>query len=390
MKITNLKIVHDSGFTTFSAEVSYRHQFARKLHILSYLFQKIKHQPLSFFNHFSQLFFEKETVWFRVPTQNADLIHWHDAFFIIGLVLSLKIAEPLEFNGSVSTELLNKAKEIEKYYRFEAQPRKITIRGTQSNPTKLLSKNRIAQFFSLGMDSFYSLAQNMRQKDVRPNLLFVDGYDIPLTQKKFLQNIHRRISKVAKETNCDSVFIQTNLRSLSNKIMNWGQFHVAALAAVGYLTTFKTIQISGESFDWPDWGLRFEVDKLFSTSQKTISLIGHHITREKKIAFIKKSQLFSLFIKHLRVCWVNASSPVMQYNCSKCQKCLRTKLLLMSLEVNHTPTLLDVDLKALRQIKIAGHVREEWTSIYNCLRKKNDYDWLLPTLLEVLQKPLLV
>lgn len=399
MKIHNFSTTQQKNFTLFSADVTYRHKFARKLDIPNYIFQKIKNHQMFFSGGFSRILFDTEKIWFKVPNSISQNTQWHDAFYIVGLVLSLKRGEVLEFSGTVSNELLKKASEIERYYRFEAQPRKIMTIMAKSSPS--LSNNQpnftqppqksFAQFFTLGVDSFYTLARNMRKKNQPLNLLFVDGYDIPLTQKKFLRSIHQHIQQVAKEVNGDAIFIETNLRDLSDNIMNWGQFHGAALAAVSYLTIFKTMHINGESFDWPDWGLRFGLDTLFSTHQTTLSLVGHHITRDKKILSITQTKLFPLFLKHLRVCWANASSPIMRYNCSKCQKCLRTKLILMSLGITNTPTFKDIDLKALKQIKIAGHVRQEWTFIYEQLQKKNHkYRWLLPTLHEVLQKPLLV
>lgn len=389
MKVYNFSIKEEKDSVTFSADFSFKRRFPRRKAMLAYAIKLILKDSRNIHSLPQDLLQENKHIFFTVPKKHVETRYYQDAFFIIGLVLALKLEEELEFNGSVSPEVLNKASDIEKFYRFESAPRKIIIKGaTPLERTQTQVSADHAQFFSLGLDSFYTLFKQGNSLS-KNHFLFIDGYDVPLSKRNFLENIHTRIKKVAQQVNSEAVFVKSNLRELNDSIMNWGQFHIVALAAAGTLLNFKSIHISGESFDWPDWGLRYGVDDLFSTSRLRFKLIGHNVSRDMKIKFIKQNDNLSLFLEHLRVCWKNADLTSEVYNCSECQKCLRTKLLLLALGIKKTPTLKDVDLKALAKIEMVGHVRSEWTTIYRLLEKeKTTSEALLQTLRFVLEKPL--
>lgn len=388
MRVTNFSIEHHRHLTTFSADFSYDRPFARRLHKLRYVLTHLSKTQFSTMP-LDPILTQRQRVWFSVPSTLANESSYQDAFFIVALILALKLQQKLEFEGSVSPGLVAKIPALEKYYRFESSPRRIpvTTAGMLSAPS---SHRGHAQFFTLGVDSFYTLTHLLKSKTTHPHLLFVDGYDIPVRQKKFLQLIHSHINTVATATGCTPVFMHSNLREFSDEIMNWGQFHVAALAAISYLLPYQQIALNGESFDWPDWGLRFGVDHLFSTSSQQLTLVGHHLTRDLKIKALKRSPFLRLFLEHVRVCWKNVDhSRSVKYNCSRCQKCLRTMLLFRALDLTETPTFEPLDLKALKKVDMVGHVRQEWTILYTLLLKKPQHNQdLLRVLTDVLQKPI--
>lgn len=386
MTVKNFTIYKAGSRTRFTAEYIFNKQFNRRRDKIIFFFKKLTLRP----KNIQEVFKQKERIWFSVPSASANIHTYYDAFFIIAVVLGLQLREEVFFNAPVTQEILEKAKEIEKYYRFEKPSRSISIHSDIFDGTQT-PRTQKGQFFTLGVDSFYSLVSLLKKSEKNHFLLFVDGYDVKIKQQKLLTAIHKRIKIVGRATDTKPLFIQSNLRNLSDQIMNWGQFHGAALAAAGMMTNLKHVTINGESFDWPDWGLRFGLDTLFSTSSQKFVLQGHFVSREIKVQKILKSRWAQLFLDHVRVCWKNFNHHDPLYNCSNCQKCLRTKLTLQACNVLSTPTFKDVNLNSLSEVEIVGHVRHEWVALYEMLRKKNTtHPQLLVTLEAVLRKQMRV
>lgn len=390
MKISNFTIEKLGSHTRFSADYIFSkpHALASKQEIQSFykqaIIDAIKHPLIFLKNGFTS----KQTIWFIIPTEYAREDQFIDAMFILGVVMAFRQGEDLTVDEPISKEIIKKLDDIETFFRFEHEKRNISIMAQSKQPPQKKLKGD-AQFFTLGVDSFYTLlCETSRQKKKHPHLLFIDGFDIPLDRRAFLKSVHANIDTVAKKIGSRAIFIESNLRDLSDKIVNWPQFHVVALSAVGMLLPFKKIVINGESFDWPDWGLRFGVDTLFSTSSRTFQLIGHNMTRDEKIKRLKKSVNFDLFLKYVRVCWKNVNYSNIPYNCSRCQKCIRTYLTCIALDVTKTPTFKPLSFADIRATEIVGHVRHEWTKLYEMLLKQSHTDPKLLSAIEyLLRKP---
>lgn len=335
----------------------------------------------------------RKRIWYEVPTEFINKNSAWDAFYIIALPLAIALNEDLIFDGKVSLDLLKKTREIENYYH-EVSKRKIKIKTRiEKNSEKNSGTNRLAaQFFTLGVDSFYTLyCLDENRQHQNSSLIYVDGYDIPFYQKQFLKIVHQKIDQVALKNKKQSIFVSTNLRTMSDSIIGWGRFHVTALVAVHHLLKSSHVFISGESFEASDWGLRFGVDNLYSTKEKKVELVGHNISREKKLEKILDTNSKSIFLENVRVCWENVRGEKLIYNCSECQKCFKTKLSLMSLGVMETPTFLPIKTESLEKIHLVGHVYEEWQQLYQNLKKIKNIDKnILSAIEKVLEKPLRV
>lgn len=390
MRVTKFTTKSSNKYTTFSADF-----------IFSYPFGNKKFKFISLINRFilicrnpsqAMTFGLKvpKRIWFTVPTEYATKIKYEDAFFILALPLAIATQEDLVFEGHISKELFKKTAEIETYYH-EVFKKKTSIKVSISeNQTE--DPDHVGQFFTLGVDSFYTLYCHKDKNDpTKRYLLYVDGYDIPFYQKRFLNTIHANIKQVALQANTEALFIQTNLREITDHIIGWGRYHVSALVAVSTFLNFKKIYISGESFDFPDWGLRFGVDKLYSMSNKKIQFIAHNIGRDKKLKELIASPYKDLFLKYVRVCWENVRLKNIPYNCSACQKCIKTKLSLLSFGITKTPTFSAIDIKNIEKLHLVEHVYKEWQELYKKLQKNKNLDKdILPAIKKVLEKPLRV
>lgn len=368
MKVANVTLTRGERYAVFSAEFTFAKPLGGKKARRTW-YKKTAWQALLHPLHFAKVGFSMtQKVWFRVPLSLSHSALPNDAFFILAVGLARFLNEDLEFDGTVSPEIVGKVHDLREYFEYGQTKRDIKI-TCKTGKAQRQTLEKSGSFFTLGLDSFHSLLCAQPQRDKTSSLVYVDGYDVPLSKKNFLKTIHTHIHEVAKNTNTQPIFVSTNLREISDKIIGWGQFHVAALVAVGMLLPLKEIHISGESFEYRDWGLRAGADKLFSTAERKFELVAHNVTRDKKLRELQRSPQFGLMLSHLRVCWENILQEDVPYNCSVCQKCLKTQLMLLALGVEGMPTFSGFAVSDIEKLRLAEHVRGEWHITYELLKK---------------------
>lgn len=393
MKITNFKTTSSPDHTTVSADFIFDQPFGGKKNKL-----RLWGRWIAFALQYPQQarrfgFSISRRIWFTIPQQFSQPENMYDAFFLLALPVAIAVKEDLEFDGPVSEELLQKSLRVHEYYR-EIADRQIDIKVTSKVKNKKI-KNKstnIAQFFTLGVDSFYTLLCEKYEKHAQPRyLIYIDGYDIPFYQRLFLTSVHNELSRVAAATKTTPLFVQSNLRQVTDLAIGWGRFHVTALAAVANLLGMRKVYISGESFESADWGLRAGADDLYSNSACTIQLVAHNVGRAYKIHKILQTPLADLFRQVVRVCWENVRLHDIPYNCSKCQKCLKTQLWFLALGKEQPTTFLPLQSKEIEKIRLVEHVYPEWQNLYSQLKRKKDVDpQVLLSVEKVLQKPVRV
>lgn len=391
MLVTQITTIKNLNTYIFSADFIFDKPYGGKREKIIFWCKCLYQSLTNPYQTFKFGFSVRKRIWFEVPHNHAKIDEINNAFYLIALPMAIAANEDLIFRGDVDINLLKKTREIEKYYH-EVSKRKIKIfvqNKRRFSNNKNTSQNS-AQFFTMGVDSFFTLLCQKNQKN-NQHLVYVDGFDIPFYQRQFLEKIHHKITKISKQTENSPIFVSTNLRLISDSVIGWGRFHVSALVAIYYFLNIQHIQISGESFEAEDWGLRFGVDKLYSSKNKTVELIAHNVSRDKKISRLIKNKQQKLFLENVRVCWENVREKELIYNCSECQKCLKTKLTLTSLNIENTPTFQQIKIKDLEKIHLVGHVYEEWQHLYQSLKKLEKIDNnILLAIEKVLEKPLRV
>ena len=196
--------------------------------------------------------------------------------------------------------------------------------------------SRTGLFFTAGVDSFFSLlhhdemARLHREWNLRPidDLIYVEGYDIPLGNRGSLDHKRAALESVAQETGKTLITLATNFRDtgLSLRKNTWGPIvHGPAVAASGLLlghrwdTLLLSAAVAYDEFD--PWGSTCLTDPLCSTLATRVWHYGAGSDRLRKIEFLASSDVA---INHLHVCWRDAS----ERNCGACEKCFRTLLAL--------------------------------------------------------------
>lgn len=234
--------------------------------------------------------------------------------------------EALTLNGVVDERWRAGTAEVltlaQQWWGYRASPPQAAVGTAEVAPARKQSGDGLC--FTLGVDSFFSLLH--WPGDLRW-LVFVHGYDVPLDDHVRMQAIRSALLEVAQARGLRPVVVRTNLREHpAFGAALWEVTHGGALAAVGHLlqSHLRRLVVSSSYprvYQHP-WGSHWQLDPLWSSRRLEIAHFGDHRWRAEKLAEIADEPLVR---RHLRVCWENRRA---KGNCGRCEKCLRTQLVL--------------------------------------------------------------
>jgi len=190
----------------------------------------------------------------------------------------------------------------------------IQARGEEKSPRSKTT----GLFFTGGVDSFYSLLSNVDQIDT---LIFVEGFDIPLSDTDRLTSTKNLCLEIANSLGKKFVTIRTDLRSHpAFNSLNWGMLHGAALATIGHILGRELGEVRIATSDVPPpHGSHPLLDKWWSSGTVEFVSDGIDVRRLQKVMTISDNPLVH---DHLRVCWEKRGEKL---NCGECEKCVRTQ-----------------------------------------------------------------
>jgi hypothetical protein len=196
--------------------------------------------------------------------------------------------------------------------------------GTPTAPACPRPERGTALCFSGGVDSFHTLLRGDQRSNV---LVLVQGYDIRLGDRDRAAAAEASVRQVAAALGIRAVVLRTNLREhRAGRGANWEETHGGGLAAAGHLLSDQVdrLLISASYprvFDRP-WGSHWALDPCWSSSRLAVVHAGAEKWRAEKLSALLEEPLVR---RHLRVCWENGAPGG---NCGRCEKCLRTMLVL--------------------------------------------------------------
>lgn len=188
-------------------------------------------------------------------------------------------------------------------------------------PSQQPAPQQVAQCFTGGVDSFFSLLRESRDPEY---LLYVHGYDIPIGDTQRAEAFQSSLRDVAQAMGITPILMRTNMRQhpIFGRV-SWERTHGAALAAAGMLIAGHidslVIPSSYAYENATPWGSHWDTDPLWAAPDH-LRIIHDDATlnRRDKILALAPEPLVQ---RHLRVCWRNLAPTG---NCSRCEKCLRT------------------------------------------------------------------
>jgi len=268
-------------------------------------------------------------LWFQfssaiTPPDDSDC----DSYLLAMLMDAMAEQRNIIVKGSVSKLLLSNLVEYQAIWNswlpHVYSPVEIIVESIRDNESSVPGA---VCAFSGGVDATFSVWRHTQNKNSYRSqtinlCLFVQGFDIPLTDNKAFD----AAMKTAEETLCDVNLtiepIKTNFKEIS--IASWEDSHACALVAT--LSNFKSIAgicIVGSSSPYNalriPWGSSPISDHLLSSDSFSVMHDGASHNRIDKVGEIAPWTLGS---NNLRVCW---QGDVKNKNCGICEKCLRTQ-----------------------------------------------------------------
>lgn len=251
-----------------------------------------------------------------------------DSLFAALLLPAMVAGEPLSVDVPVSSRLLRRAGDIMAIYAAWADLSPVAIKA--SSTARPTGRGKTAQFFSGGVDSFFSLLEHPEDfggADPTTRLVYINGFDIPLGNES-LHGAVDSIRRVAATAECGVTIVTTNLRYLAEPMIDWGLYHGSMLASVALLlsgSVSRCVIPASHAYQFlGPWGTHPLLDPMWSTERLEIVHDGCEATREQKIDVVSAAQLAQ---RELRVC-LQPINGVRVFNCGHCRKCVLTMLTL--------------------------------------------------------------
>lgn len=267
----------------------------------------------------------------KYKVSEGPIAHGSEAFLAAALFPAMKVGQPLRIAGGISPRLLNATGTIQDiFHKWRPQCQKVAVEAKPKIPEEVGHQKDVGVFFSGGVDSFYTL---LKHQEEITKIIFVHGFDIWLDDYAFRDRVAKELREVARELQKPMIEVETNLREISDRYVDWVDYFGCGFASIALLLSpqFKKIYIaSSESYAHLDpCGSHPLLDPLWSTEYLEIVHDGCEANRNEKVARIAQNDIV---LKSLRVCYENLhvrghyEDRENTYNCGCCEKCLRTMI----------------------------------------------------------------
>ncbi len=278
------------------------------------------------------------TIFFAYPEKYYDCLpDSADPFFAAVLMPAMIGGQPLAVGGGLSARIMKNQAVIQDIFSVWYPERfsKIKVLAAEATPQAFMAEPGNATFFSLGVDSMYTMLKYLPQNRPDPDkqltsLVYMKGLELPLSHYAAGQDqeVIRSVQRVAAHYNLEVIAGETNIRDVFS--LSWEDYYAGpglAASALSLSGGFKHFFIPSTHsyavfFLLPSSPL---TDHLWSNELMEISHDGSEKERVGKIADMIVQDDFAL--QNLRVCVSNNGGD---YNCGKCWKCIRT---MISLEI---------------------------------------------------------
>lgn len=249
-----------------------------------------------------------------------------DAAFCAFLPIAMNKGLSLSIDRSVSKQLAMNSQTIQSIYStWFNDMTTVDTNLKQHNAAKRGSK--VASFFSCGIDSLDTLLSHFEEIDY---LVYVEGYDVWPHEKSYLKFMRQKIREAGKLYKKEVIFITTNLHLELDTHIRWGdQYHGAALATVAHLLPAEIGKVYIPStYTYSSllpWGSHPILDPLWSSSSLQIVHDGANKPRAEKTLNVYSDRM-NIAPNIVRVCLGDRTTG--RHNCSECEKCARTMLVI--------------------------------------------------------------
>ncbi|MBI9043695.1 MAG: hypothetical protein JEZ06_04370 [Anaerolineaceae bacterium] len=281
-----------------------------------------------------------EHIWYRVPEKYAPFLSTNsNAFLVAGLLAGMYFGEDIEVRGTTSPRLAYHLEEYQHILNFrmpnEVKPVKIHFENLSQNTTKPSS---VGSTFTGGVDSLYTIWEHLPPNQPIPQYqvthgLFIHGFDILHHEKADYQQLFNGFRQELSRSNIELIEIETNMNSIIHQRLNLSYYLGPLIISAGLVLDklFHRFYVPS-SWDYAQLQKKAHtsdplVDNLLST--ETMEII-HHGSATRRIEKVESIADWEIAQKTMWVC-LNASFKEKTWNCSRCDKCVRTMIPLYAL-----------------------------------------------------------
>lgn len=272
-------------------------------------------------------------LWFRFPAAAAPGITLRADPFVIATALHVAGRfGHVRIHGAVSDGLLaNLADFHGAFAAFRRRPApSVRYTALQTAEAGLQASTRLGiTAFSGGVDSCFTVFRHTSLSALAPKrplgaALMMHGFDIPLDQPEVFARSAARSRRLTDDAGLELHLGATNLRTLP---VPWEDSFSTAVAAC--LSFFQPTYGFGLVPSFQDWNhIHFDHGSNPLTDPLLSSLsfaVVHDGTGFGRIDKLRALTTWPAALRDLRVCWQGAE---LDRNCCRCEKCLRTMLML--------------------------------------------------------------
>jgi hypothetical protein len=306
-------------------------------------------------------------VYFETSEEFACDLTCNPHSFLVGCIMpAFHHGEKRVFvDGEICPELRNglfTAMSIMRHWYYDPQRPLVQIEAkTFSNIPFPRTQDRTAQFFSGGIDSLATLRANRLNYPLRhpgsiKDCLLIHGWAVtPDTRSEAFAEAVHSLSGVTQEVGATLIPVRTNVRLLEDDdhfFLN--QFQAGILAAVAHALscrfTVAVIASSGPN-DPAHWGTHPLLDSHYGSYDLRIRHDNTFLTRLERTKLVAE---WDTALQNIKLCPVNWPDR----NCGHCEKCLRTRLALLTLGVLDRTEAFPHEEITAEEIKSVVQIRE--------------------------------
>ncbi|MEN6301512.1 MAG: hypothetical protein ABFD96_02245 [Armatimonadia bacterium] len=271
-------------------------------------------------------------LWYRFPSALQEYISADngDPFLPALLPPAMAVGEPLQIEAPVSAQLLAAVPQIQDIYTcWQPNFSRIAVEAPVRRPASPCPPPAArGLFFSLGVDSFYSLLKNVRDhpddEATVSHLIMVHGFDVYVDRwnSETFSALQANAERVARELDKRLLTVVTNLHDVGDPLVDWCKvYHGPAMASValalgGFFGTVYMAATHTYAHLFP-LGSHPLLDPLWSIPSLAFIHDGCEASRLDKVRLIAQSDVA---LATLHVC----AAMMQEYNCARCDKCLLT------------------------------------------------------------------
>lgn len=289
-----------------------------------------------------------QEIFFQTATEFADDLFVNPNSWLLACTLMAmrygekRIALDAPISPEIKDGLINSMKCLSNWHGDEREP--IPIEAPIQTEVLFNDKpSRAGALFSGGIDALAMIRNNQlsfapdHPRRIRDGILVYGILEGENDYDPSFQNVIKAVSTMAEDAGIKLIQVYTNayahFRDLDQDFSFWRfEYHGSFLAAIAHAFVPRLNVVSiASTYDFANlepWGSHPLLDPLYSTTSLQIRHENAALSRLEKTQLVGE---WEVALKHLRVCNEKDSYSQGNYNCGKCEKCVRTMTAFLSL-----------------------------------------------------------